>query len=379
MTSICGLDINSGIINAGLSLSFGLVFGLTYVIIEDFLGRITNPHHTGEKRNAEIKAILAGSIISAFLLSWLGTFGTSIGNAINDYNTTANGVANNLTSVAKSISSLLLYYNDLAPTAFSVQYSFIAKYGYSKGSTLAFVSDLENIYLSSLTQLLHAIFILYASSWFMCFSFVVAVKYLLPLAIVLRLMPPLKKLGSTLIAIVFGIAFIMPYAFLITLKVLNALYATVDINHSSISAFKNYVNDVKSVGMPMQTLFDAFIHPAMAIPYAVVNIGSEGWKAATAFASSWIGDLIYYGTVALVKAGFSIPGLSIQSSTESKARDLLNQGLEIGKVITDYTLTTFIKMSLLVFIASMVTLVSIRTISLLLGGEFFLYGIQEKI
>jgi hypothetical protein len=129
----------------------------------------------------------------------------------------------------------------------------------------------------------------------------------------------------------------------------------------------------------MHVFFDVFVHPSMAVFYSMVNIGSGGWEAATTPPGPIVGDIIYYRTVSSVKSVISGAGIAFKEFTRIKAKELLDKGLEIGKVITDYTLTTFIKVSLLVFIASMTTLVSIRTISLLLGGEFFLYGIQEKI
>ncbi|MCX6774101.1 MAG: hypothetical protein NTY68_03855 [Candidatus Micrarchaeota archaeon] len=238
----------------------------------------------------------------------------------------------------------------------------------------------------------------------MRFFVTISCSLLLPLGFFLRAIPYLRRIGSTLVSI--GIALVIIYP--ISLYVLGSIFIGVqndaigklfpgnggfNPNDSELGygAFlDNYNRKVdnlwyitKSYGVigTINVAYNVYIKGATGIALVVMEfIPFTAWlekilEIITSLVFPITDTLMTFVTTGLLYIWYTI-------SSANLTNDLVNNGgvenaVHLGMDVATYG--TIVNMSHILILASLVLCVLgfIRTIAVLLGGEFFLYGVQE--
>ncbi|MEM4295949.1 MAG: hypothetical protein QXI89_00040 [Candidatus Anstonellales archaeon] len=368
----CTIGTGDIISAAGIAGLAGVI-GVMYIVIEDMLGRITNPQHNTERMKSEVRSILAGGVVVAVLLSFLTTFGGSIGTVFDNYNTSTSDYLNNMTNVINKASVLTAYMTDLAPYSYTQQESFIVKHGYARSNILVFLKQLVGDMNTILEALYNLWAIRQASIYFICFAIGASFKYLMPAGIILRFFPPTKKVGSTFLSISVGVIFFMPVAFYLSHKIIEGIMPI--RNWDDMSNMGGLEDKIKIMLSKALIPFTVMTHPGAAFSYGLASVGEIALNAV----APGLGPVIHGGFVFYAKSIISIITIANYLAIKGNVDNVMDLGSSGLKELTDFSIKEHLKTILFFLLSVLSTFVSIRSISLLLGGEFFLYGIQERI
>ncbi|MCS7122741.1 MAG: hypothetical protein NZ908_02180 [Candidatus Micrarchaeota archaeon] len=217
--------------------------------------------------------------------------------------------------------------------------------------------------------------------------------FLLYLALIARIIPMTKRIGSTLLGISLTIIFILPFTYNVTTSILvsvsndiiNILLNRIKIVEAKLSGI--YFDIVQKIDflsglavwnniLLMTWTFAKFGYWLFLQVCQVIGIC---YPIAYPLFTVW-GDMIYAIFKMIFAIVWSITTLSINQKGVGGTQDMI----EAYETLLDHgtmTLLAFMNLIQIVYylINIIVVIVSIRSISLLGGGDYFLYGIEERI
>jgi hypothetical protein len=366
----CTLTGTDPIATIAIITGLSAAVGVLYIVIEGLIGRLTNPDYNPEKEKTEIKSIIAGGVLIVIFMLFLTSFGGAVNSFIDSYNNSVSDKLTNLTAKINNASIALAYATDLSPYSYTQVESFIVKHTYTRDKSFAFLASLVGDINGILSNLYNLWAIKKASLYFLCFAVGVGLKYILPLGVILRFFPPTKKIGSTAIAIAAGVIFFLPISFYLSNEIIEGILP----QQQSIEKTNDFLDELKGAAEPAALPFKALISPFAIVPYIINSIGDVAAKI-----TGPIGIAVYTGSMVYTKEAMTAIGTGSNYFLMSSKADLITSGSDALKELADFTILEYLKTSLFLFLTAMSTFVGIRSISLLIGGEFFLYGIQERI
>ena len=340
--------------------------GVLYLVLLRYVSTILRVERAGETFKMELKSILAGAVLVVFIMMLVVPLATFISSL--DASSTISGPLSDMEEAVKAISVFGAYAHDLAPFSASFSVSFLVKAGYSSAGALGALNDA----FSNLSQAASTITTVWAITKvtysLTCFLMELGAKYFLLAGIVLRMLPPFKRVGSTLVAISLGLIVALPLSFYFSNLLANTLIPT----NAQLSALKSSTSlalgKVSGMVSALSGYERAFLISSM-LGAAFSNPGSSG-----------LPQPIPYAATASAKAAQFAALLPINIIAETLLSSALtNTIVNAMKAAADFSVMLGVRVTFTSFLIAFSTLGFIRSIALILGGEFFLYGIQRRI
>ncbi|RME79010.1 MAG: hypothetical protein D6769_03505 [Methanobacteriota archaeon] len=349
--------------------------GVAYISLYRILASVLALQNADEKVKMELKSLTSGVllilVLTMLLVPYIGalpSFAPNTANlisALNGNSFYASPDYDFLMSLKKMYASsaeLYAYVADLSPFSSSYSISWIVKTGYSLGGKFAAASIMASNISSSAASLLSTWAITLAFSSFIEFAIHISLTYLVPFGILIRLFPPLKRIGSTLISVALGLLIALPLSYyvaaslaavLISLPSSSDLQPAISTFDSSTTAFKGYFETsfyTSLISAPLATPGEAALGPIAT--WAVA--GTKATLSAVALPLDRVADVLT-GPTNTKKLMYSL------------------------QAVANTAIFAQVRLVFVSFITVFSTLAFIRSLSLLLGGEFFLYGIQSRV
>ncbi len=329
----------------------------------------------------ELKSLIATAVLLVLLYALhaeVDAYANILG--VNTYNDFFSYNYNNVYSTYKDYLKKLAYVGSTLKTAVSFTGAF--EYGPipipyihpSVGGTtspmkviIPYITLNDNIF-NTLSNGLTVFHLLFSFTKFLSF---VSFKYLIPLGLFMRAFPFFRRTGSTLISIGFVIYFLLPpLLYYITPIIVNVPYKTIDVP-TSIYTLKNFLGITTSIYLFLKEFIDKG-----ALIFSITNIIYDTSSPLTFGASS----ALYSSAFTLVYGGLTLLSLINTAVLTGYRYTILTGALNTFLLlISDASSLLILSTSLVVVIASFFTLAVIRAISLILGGEFFLYGVSQYV
>ncbi len=257
-------------------------------------------------------------------------------------------------------------------------YSFKAGASYSSnGISLAF-QQLYEFFSNAFSHIVYLEGLKYLMLTFEFFS----IKFLLPLGIFFRTFSYTRRLGSTMVAMALGAGLVLPMVVYFASDVVNSLMSSSDF--LGVTELLNEASD-NSLALDTYRLFaiaNSYVLAYFGIiseitTYAVLLLDILGSSHIPIV--SEIASAAFSGAVLTIKGGaYAVELVQIRSLTSSIGLDPLFHS-PYFQYMAQALIAITIGMSIFYFIVAMTVISFIRAFSSLLGGEFFLYGVERLI
>ncbi len=367
--------MGQGFVLAGEYATVTLLFsfiGLLYVIIVFLSKKVLGLKGAEEKFHLELKSltmgIVVGIAVSIFVAAFQPIYNATIKGEINS---SLDNYTSNAVDVIKQLGYLYTDYTDLA--ALSIGYSITHIVSYSRGHSNYFYSLYNLASLASAFALRISSMVVYMATLynFMKFSMWLSQVSLLPVGIALRLFPPLKRVGSTLLAVGLGLYVIYPISMYIALPLGYSLSSLSSQASASLSALRSTVSSVTSLTKSPKSLLEWLMGVDYSTNYltlpggeGLTPVGGEAFVVITNLLGSSIktGEIIYHFI-----------------STSKDRIKTTKQGISALNAVLPYASSSVIATIFVAFLVVFSVLAGIRSLAIALGGEFFLYGVQSRV
>jgi hypothetical protein len=385
----------------GITTVIALVFAVIYYIISQFVQSAQVVATAKNEMYSVISTVLIGVVIYALIAG--GYLGASLMGASGTGTDAVWNVVN--TSVSRQFDNVQMAYRDFYKGYFVLTKLTGFFYTATRGPPMyvtQFISGSPNVGLTPIVgqysqifgTLGQALMFLIGQLVLIKFFLYTAPKFIIPLGLLLRLLAPTRKLGSTILAVGVGVYFILPFAAMMTAEIYTA------IPHSNpYPAIQSMEGKILSVidlnAQPMGRVGTEFVcSPVMGV---IAGLGVDGFTwvscalsclpSIAAYAlcfGACTGSGIFQGIYLFLMPGYQLM-MSMVVSGQFGGDFHLTPG-EIDTIVTCLTediLPTVSYQWLLAFLLPVInyiiTIGIIKSLSSAIGGEGYIYALSKVL